>query len=53
MTPEKFKELIEFNSKGCEESSHIECDAIMCELLKSLGYGEGVKIFENMEKWYA
>ena len=35
------------------EAGHAVADHLMCELLKSLGYGEGVEVFENMKKWYA
>ncbi len=36
-----------------KEIAHIEADDLMCELLTELGYGEAVKIFEEMEKWYS
>ena len=32
---------------------HIEADDLMCELLKTLGYRDGVEVFEGMKKWYA
>lgn len=35
------------------EEAHIFMDDLMCETLRSLGYGEGVDIFENTHKWYA
>lgn len=35
------------------EMSHIRSDELVCELLEKLGYGEAVKIFEEMEKWYS
>lgn len=35
------------------EIGHYKADKLMCELLTKLGYGEGVKIFEGMGKWYA
>ena len=35
------------------EMSHIIADRLICELLETLGYGEAVKIFEEMEKWYS
>jgi len=35
------------------ENAHAEADALMCEVLKELGYGEGIKIFDGMEKWYS
>ena len=36
-----------------EENGHIEMDELMCETLKSLGYGEAVKIFQNTCKRYS
>ena len=35
------------------EVMHGKADDLVCELLKSLGYLEGLKIYEKMEKWYA
>lgn len=36
-----------------EETSHDTADRLMCELLKQLGYGAGVEVFERARKWYA
>lgn len=36
-----------------EEIGHHAADDLMCELLRELGYGEGIDIFESMPKWYA
>ena len=36
-----------------EENQHIDADWLMCNVLRSLGYGDGVDIFESMPKWYA
>ncbi len=36
-----------------EERSHAIADGLMCDLLRELGYGEGIDIFESMPKWYA
>lgn len=36
-----------------EEDAHMEMDDLMLDLLRSLGYGDGVDIFENTNKWYA
>ena len=36
-----------------EEVSHPAADALMCDLLKSLGYGDGVAVFVRAHKWYA
>lgn len=35
------------------EKEHGDMDDLMCKLLESLGYDEGVEIFKNAEKWYA
>lgn len=38
---------------GDREAVHAEMDDLMCNLLRSLGYGKGVEIFESTDKWYA
>ena len=54
MSPEEFKE----NMKNIEntfdnpEESHWEMDNLMCDVLKSLGYSEGIDIFINSTRWY-
>lgn len=61
MTPEEFKKKMEelkpdpdSKSYCCDvEDNHKKMDDVMCELLRSLGYGEGIDIFEAAEKWYA
>lgn len=35
------------------EMAHIYADELMCQLLRKLGYSEGVDIFEKMSKWYS
>ena len=35
------------------EMAHILADELMCKLLRELGYGEGVDIFKQMDKWYS
>lgn len=35
------------------ELAHIFADELMCKLLRELGYGEGIDIFEKMDKWYS
>ena len=35
-----------------EVEQHLEADDLLCDVLRSLGYGEGVEIFEEMGKWY-
>lgn len=54
MTPEVFEaemKRIEVNRDA--EGRHREADDLMCELLESMGYGSGIEIFRNMDKWYA
>ena len=59
LTPEEFKAAMFeiWHSKRSRyydcEPRHIDADSLMCEVLRQLGYGDGVDIFENMEKWYA
>ena len=36
-----------------EEIMHHNADTLMMEVLRSLGYQEGVEIFDWMPKWYA
>ena len=35
------------------EEVHVEMDELMQQLLRTLGYGEGVDIFDEREKWWA
>ena len=54
MTREEFKNKMQaIADKEDIEIGHFEADNLMCELLKDLGYGEGVEIFEEMYKWYS
>jgi hypothetical protein len=36
-----------------EEMCHIEMDDYICDVLRQLGFEEGVAIFEDTPKWYA
>lgn len=36
-----------------EEVCHCEMDDLMCQVLTELGYGDGVKVFDETPKWYA
>ena len=57
MTPETFQSAMaacaELSECWDEEVSHAIADDLMCAMLRHLGYGEGVKVFEAMSKWYA
>lgn len=59
MTPEEFKQAMadayhKYYEIECdEELVHGAMDYIICELLRDLGYGEGIDIFDNTPMWYA
>lgn len=52
MTPEEFKQAMADAEQYGVEEDHLAMDDIMCTLLRSLGYGEGIDIFDNIDKWY-
>ena len=49
MTPAEFyTQMREIQaSPDSAETRHARMDALMCELLQSLGYSEGVEVFEK------
>jgi hypothetical protein len=54
MTPLEFADKMREASRSADiEANHSIADDLMCELLRSLGYGDGIDIFEEMDKWYA
>lgn len=62
MTPEEFAKKMKKisdnlkyqNDAYCnEEDAHMQMDDLMSDLLRQLGYGEGIDIFDNTSKWYA
>ncbi len=57
LTPAEFAERMKaiFPDDGCydEEVAHGEADKLMCHVLRSLGYGDGVQRFDDAKKWYA
>ncbi len=56
LTPEQFKKQMQaiFDNEGFDkELAHMDADEFMCDVLTSLGYGEGVEIFKSAPKWYA
>ena len=56
ITPEEFakrmRDIHDMYSDD-EEVVHSEMDDLMCDLLRELGYGEGIDIFDHTHKWYA
>ena len=55
MTPEQFLEEMEkiFMNRHDTEQDHSAGDSLMCEVLTQLGYGDGVRVFEEADKWYS
>lgn len=54
MTPEEFvSEAKSIVAKAADdyEAAHIELDALLCRVLGQLGYGEGVRVFEEAKKY--
>lgn len=41
------------NFEGDAEAVHINMDDLMCKLLSTLGYGDGVEVFCETGKWYS
>ena len=53
LSPELFRAAMARASEEGTEEGHERMDMVMVELLESLGYSEGCKIFRDAEKWYA
>jgi len=55
MTPEEFAEYMQYlhDLNSDQEQTHIRMDALMCELLRNLGYEKGIEIFDKTSKWYS
>jgi hypothetical protein len=53
-TPAQFAAAMRtISSDSDQEGRHGDADELMCRVLESLGYSEGVTIFREMNKWYA
>jgi hypothetical protein len=35
------------------EALHSNADSLLCDLLREIGYGEVVDVYENIDFWYA
>lgn len=54
MTREKaIAKLKALAGSGDVEAAHGNADDVLCELLRSLGYGDVVNAWDEVEKWYA
>ena len=47
------RRMKEIEKMGDIEDRHVEADNLLCEVLESMGYSAGTKIFREMRKWYA
>lgn len=58
-TPDEFENaMLEIKMKykdesGFEEDAHRDMDKLMCDLLRSLGYADGVRVYLGTKRWYA
>ena len=55
-TPDEFEQQMQHINavfSGDAEMKHIAADAYLCETLERLGYSEGIKVFYDMQRWYA
>lgn len=51
---DKYKEIMNrLANSGDTEMAHSEADEALCVLLRELGYGAVVEVYESVEKWYA
>lgn len=54
LTPAKFEdEMKKLMETKDLEGRHKAADELMCKALSDNGYEVGVKVFEEMEKWYS
>ena len=60
LTPDEFttamqaiyNRISEYYNSYDPSDAHNEADVLMCDLLRSLGYGDGVDIFKKSIRWY-
>lgn len=50
---EAITELVRLQSSGDTEVAHSDADEILCTLLEGLGYGDVVKQYHKVDKWFA
>ncbi len=55
MTPKEFADRMRAITSEVVDigGMHSDADDLLCEVLRSLGYEEGVAIFEGADKWYS
>lgn len=54
ITPAEFEDKMKTISSNSDmDLAHRAADELLCDALCDLGYESGVKIFKEMNKWYA
>ena len=64
LTPEDFTSLINQIARGATadwhkkgegdpEQAHHDADDLIVEVMESLGYHEGIKVYRDMVKWFS
>lgn len=49
---ERMKKISEDKNLG-NEDQHIKADKLMCRVLRQSGYGKGIEIYNQLNKFYA
>ena len=49
----EIKERLKSDPDYDEELAHPDADAVLCDLLKELGFEDVVELYEKVPKWYA
>lgn len=55
-SPEKFRDMmldIVNTAPDDIEITHMMMDALMCDVLRALGYEKGIDVFRGTYKWYS
>ena len=50
---EFFHRMLKISCSDDQEERHGKADGLLCQVLAQLGYGDGVRVFRKMDKWYA
>jgi hypothetical protein len=56
ITPKEFaRQMADVKKRlgGDGEAVHCRMDDLMCDTLRELGYGDGIDIFDDTDKWYS